>query len=285
VACRRRTWLAFAVGLGWLASAGPLAAQSAPATASGTPSDASPPAAGSAVNAANNPLTPKISINLQDYFTPVLNREPGRMSNQGLFRGVIPFEAFGVPQLIRFTLPTFTNPTFPSGSASGLGDFSLYDLFVLPLPGVTLSVGPVLVAPTATSPYTGQGKWQAGGAVFVVAEHPWGLTAGLLTYQHSFGGDPSRATAQDVTAQPILTYNLPGDFYLRSTGIASFDLGGQPGRHTSVVPVGFGLGKVWVLGRVTMNLFVEPQYSVVRSGVGVPVWQIFTGLNIQVALR
>jgi len=74
----------------WLGIAGPAAAQTASADA---------------VNAANNPLTPKITINLQDYFTPELNREPGTTANQGLLRGVLPTDAFGLPQLLRVTLP------------------------------------------------------------------------------------------------------------------------------------------------------------------------------------
>ncbi|MBS0560855.1 MAG: hypothetical protein JSR21_12440 [Proteobacteria bacterium] len=236
------------------------------------------------VNAANNPLTPKVTLNLQDYLAPELNREPGRRSNQFLLRGLAPVDTFGLPQLIRVTLPVQTDPTFPYGSATGLGDTSLYDLFVFPVHGMTVSAGPVLVAPTATSTSTGAGKWQAGGAVFVVAEHSWGLTAGLLTYQHSFAGAADRPTAQSLTAQPILTYNLPGAFYLRSTGIWSFNLGDDPGGHTTVIPIGFGIGKVWTLGRTTLNLFLEPQYSVIRSGVGVPVWQVFGGFNLQVAL-
>ncbi len=273
MAARRWTIAAPAALVAWLMHAMPLAAQQAPPAA---------PSAADEVNAANNPLTPKITINLQDYFTPDLNREPGRRSNQFLLRGILPVDTFGVPQLVRVTLPALTNPTFPNGSATGLGDFSVYDLFVLPVHGVTLAVGPVLVAPTATSIDTGAGKWQAGGAVFAVAEHPWGVSAGLVTYQHSFAGDPSRATAQTLTAQPIFTYNLPLAFYLRSTGIWSFDLGGA--RHTSVIPLGFGLGKVWTVGKLTLNLFAEPQYSVIRSGVGVPVWQIFAGFNLQIAL-
>jgi len=252
-------------GAGWLGSIGPAAAQ--------TSADA--------VNAANNPLTPKITVNLQDYFTPELNRESGT-ANQGLLRGVLPMDAFGLPQLLRVTLPVLTNPT-QAGSATGLGDFSVYDLFILPIHGITVSIGPALTAPTATSPDTGAGKWQAGAAVFVVATHPWGLTAGLLTYQHSFAGDPSRPMAATLTAQPILTYNLPGAFYLRSTGIWSFDMGGA--RHSSVIPLGFGMGKIWTAGRLTFNLFAEPQYSVIRSGIGVPVWQIFAGFNLQIALR
>ena len=114
-----------------------------------------------------------------------------------------------------------------------------------------------------------------------VAPQPWGLLAGLVTYQHSFAGDDSRPTAQIITAQPIVTYNLPDGFYLRSSGTWTFDLG----NHTSVIPVGFGAGKVWSFGNGnTINAFLEPQYSVIHSGVGVPVWQFFAGVNLQFAI-
>jgi hypothetical protein len=88
-----RRWMAMACACcaAWLGAAHRLAAQDAPAATS----------AADEVNAANNPLTPKITINLQDYFTPVLNRQPGLTSNEGLLRGVLPSDAFGLPQLVR----------------------------------------------------------------------------------------------------------------------------------------------------------------------------------------
>ncbi len=46
-----------------------------------------------------------------------------------------------------------------------------------------------------------------------------------------------------------------------------------------------GVGKLWSLGGgTTLNSFVEPQYSVLRSGVGVPKWQMFGGVNVQFPL-
>jgi hypothetical protein len=49
-----------------------------------------------------------------------------------------------------------------------------------------------------------------------------------------------------------------------------------------VVPVGLGLGRVSRLndGNV-LNLYLEPQYSVVQSGIGQPAFQVFAGVNIQ----
>ncbi len=46
-----------------------------------------------------------------------------------------------------------------------------------------------------------------------------------------------------------------------------------------------GAGKVWTFGHGnTVNAFAEPQYSVIHSGVGVPIWQVFAGINLQFAI-
>jgi hypothetical protein len=137
-------------------------------------------------------------------------------------------------------------------------------------------VGPLLVAPTSTSRALGDGKWQGGVEAIASAQHDWGLTAGLLSYQKAFDGG-----AELINAQPLLFYNLGNGYYLRSSGIAAFDLV----KHTSVVPVGLGLGRVFPLanGRV-INTFVEPQYAVLRAGDGVPTFQVFVGFNIQFPL-
>jgi hypothetical protein len=245
-----------------------------------TSAQAAPAAAGGAANEANNPLTPKITLNLQDYYDPTLNRLPDTDANQFLLRGLIPAKAFGIPQLIRFTLPIATAPT-ASGSRTGLGDLTLMDLAVFPVSkGLMIGAGPLLVAPTATDTATGAGKWQAGFAGVVVAPQSWGLLAGLVTYQHSFAGD-TRHVAEVLVAQPIVTVNLPDGLYLRSSGSWTFDRG----NHSSYVPVGLGVGKVWTYGAGNnVNAFVEPQITTFRSGVGVPKWQIFAGMNFQFAL-
>ena len=48
---------------------------------------------GETANEANNPLTPKITINLQDYYIPSIKGFPERDSNQFLLRGVMPHKA------------------------------------------------------------------------------------------------------------------------------------------------------------------------------------------------
>lgn len=47
-------------------------------------------------------------------------------------------------------------------------------------------------------------------------------------------------------------------------------------------PIGLGVGKHWALTTsLSIDAYVEPQYSVIATGGGVPRWQIFAGLNFQ----
>jgi hypothetical protein len=75
-----------------------------------------------------------------------------------------------------------------------------------------------------------------------------------VTYQHSFAEDFGREPTSLLTAQPIVFYNLPQGFYLRSSGVWNFDFESNLG----YIPVGFGAGKVMKIGKVTANFFVDP---------------------------
>lgn len=153
---------------------------------------------------------------------------------------------------------------------------------MIPTKKVLFGIGPLLVAPTASSRTLRAGKWQAGAAGARWPPQISGLLALLVTYQNSFAGTPSRPESSLLTAQPIVTYNLRQGWYLRSTGTWNFDFID----HTDYIPVGFGIGKVWLLGGgITLNAFVEPQYSVLRSGVEATVWQMFGGVNFQFPLQ
>lgn len=237
----------------------------------------------SSQNDANNPLTPKVTLNLHDYYVPSLIGVPDREANQLLFRGLMPFKVLGVPQLFRFTLPVVTSPTFPNGSDTGFGDLTIFDLIPFASKPVELAAGPLFVAPLGDNPVLGSGKWQAGAAGLALLTPDWGILGGLTTYQHSFSGSDQRDDVSLLTVQPLLFYNLPSGFYLRSSGIWNFDLE----NHRWFIPVGFGVGHVTEISdTVTMNVFVEPQYSVLHDddADGFPRWQIFAGINFQIAM-
>ena len=51
------------------------------------------------------------------------------------------------------------------------------------------------------------------------------------------------------------------------------------------IPLGVGVGKVWkTVEASTLNLFVEPQWTVAHEGIA-PKVQVFMGLNMQFPLR
>lgn len=235
------------------------------------------------VNSANNPLTPKITISIHDQAAPDLyDLEQG--SNALLFRGVLPHRLGGRGQIFRYTLPVVTAPDGFGGSATGLGDLNVFDIvpFVLKKARMEIGVGPQVTVPTATDELTGTGKWQAGAVVMAIAPRKFGLAGALVTWQHSFAGDDDRESQHNLSIQPLVIYNLPQGWYLRSTASWNFAFA----QDVWVIPVGAGIGKVWVRPNGTaINVFVEPQISIAHDGAGQPKMQIFTGLNLQFPLH
>lgn len=233
---------------------------------------------GNAVNEANNPLTPKVTLNLHDQWAPRLYDSDDYI-NTFMLRGVVPHKLFGAPQMLRFTMPVVqTVPVPPEGTRNGVGDLNLIDWFVFDAGAMQLGVGPQFTIPTASNDHTGTGRWQAGASAVLIAPQHWGLLGGLLSWQHSFAGDSDRGTQNNLSFQPFFIYNLPQGWYLRSTASWNFNLE----TDDYVVPLGAGVGKVWALaGGRTINVFIEPQWTVKHDGAGQPRFQVFMGVNFQ----
>jgi hypothetical protein len=106
-----------------------------------------------------------------------------------------------------------------------------------------------------------------------------GLSPGVLgTYRQTLSGVSSHVTV----AQPLIFFNLPHRYYLRSSAAMTFDTG----NHTSAIPVGLGVAKAIQLdGGNTLNIYADAQPSLYRSGVGAPKYQIFTGIALQLPPR
>lgn len=228
-------------------------------------------------NKSNNPLNPAPAFNVQDYYAPDLYGSDEH-TNDLYLRGAMPLPPVGfvpVPQLIRVTAPISTRPDPGGGNTTGLGDINVFDIFLLRTEGTQLGVGPLLTMPTASEDELGTGKWQAGLAGIAIHPTPKYLIGGLLQWQKSFAGDDDRTDVESFTAQPFFIYNLPEGWYLRSTGIWTFDL--ENNRH--YIPIGAGGGKVWKSGTTILNAFVEPQWTVNHDGDGWPKFAIFGGLN------
>jgi hypothetical protein len=229
-------------------------------------------------NSANDPTEPRLQFQYWNYYAPSLNQLNGDAEN-GVGRALIPFTVGGVQQVMHIDPSIVTAPAATSGPRTGLGDVQIYNFtlnkFDVGLPEkITFGIGPLIAPPTATSTNFGPNSVQGGVAGVIVAPQSWGMVGVLGTYQHTLSGVGSELT----TLQPIVYYNLDHGYYLRSSAIMSFDTYS----HTTVIPVGFGAGKVIQLDHgYTLNVYVEAQPSVYRAGVGAANFQAFTGIQIQ----
>lgn len=230
------------------------------------------------MNKSNNPLTPMLGLNFQDYLTSSLYGSD-KTSNSFFLRGVLPHKTGGVPQLMRATLPYLSVPDQDDDHVHGIGDVNIFDIFLLePKNGVQFGVGPYFILPTASKTETGADMWQAGLSGTIIKPGDWGMLGALLTYQHSFAGPSENPTQNLATLQPFFIYNLPKAFYVRSSGVMNFNWAN--GKY--YVPIGAGAGKIWKTKKGTVvNVFVEPQWTVLHEGDGQPQYQTFVGVNFQ----
>ena len=129
----------------------------------------------SSVSEANNPLTPKITVNFQDQAVPQLY-DLGQGSIAFLLRGVLPHKLGGTSQIFRFTMPIpVTSPDNNSRTVTGVGDLNIFDIFPFALKKARMEggIGQQLTFPTASETVTGTGKWQAGVALLGIAPRKW----------------------------------------------------------------------------------------------------------------
>jgi hypothetical protein len=210
-----------------------------------------------------NPVADLISVPLQSNFNfgtgekeamvYVLNIQP-----------VIPIKLTEDWNLItRTIMPVVYQPSlFPgSESAWGLGDLNP-TLFLSPAkPGALIwGVGPTFTFPTATDPKLGSGKWSAGpAAVALTMQGPWVLGA-LANQQWSFAGWGDRDVSQ-LLIQPFINYNLPDGWYLTSSPIITANWKADSGDKWTV-PVGAGVGKLFRLGKLPVNIQLQALYNV-----------------------
>ena len=69
-------------------------------------------------NSANDPTTPKFSLQYWNYYAPSLNNQNGGAEN-GTGRMLIPFNIDGVQQIMHIDPPVVTNPNAKTGPRTG----------------------------------------------------------------------------------------------------------------------------------------------------------------------
>jgi hypothetical protein len=227
------------------------------------------------VKQANAPISSIMQVRFQNSYAPQFTDLSGQGNTFSIAvtmplpeHRLLPF-----PQLSLLTVPLAV--TVP-GSVTGIGDVRLADLAVFEAGSSILwGAGLTLVFPTASTPETGQGKWQAGpAAAIAIAPENW-LLGVFAQNPISFAGDRDRPDVNALFLQPFAVYQLRRGWFIRSQPQMVFNW--KTGRQ--VLPLDLGVGRVFKVAGQTVNVFVEPFWNVSHDGPA-PRWGIAFGMSL-----
>ena len=214
---------------------------------------------GTGAGAATDPTVPLTQLQLQNTFIPESFNSTG-YSNLFIVQPVLPFtineHAFFPYHIIRPTIPVIAptpDPDGPAGVQGGLGDTTILDAFIHPMPELKLSwgVGYAAILPTATHEALGAREWQLGPAAFFTTKAVDKWLFGVLCYPtFSLESD-----AYQVLAQPIAVRYLPNEWYV-GWGDLLWKVDDQNGDYN--LPLALRVGKVTEIGKHKLNVFIEP---------------------------
>lgn len=163
--------------------------------------------------------------------------------------------------LVRATLPPIVTVR---GVTGGLGDAVVFYLATRRNATQGFGIGLSATFPTASDPRLGTGKWNAGPSVaYAAINRSSRMLAGFLVQSFfSYAGPTSRRDQSLVTFQPAVVKQLPGGWSLRSADATwAFDLE----RGSSILPISFGVGKLFRIGAQTLNVVLVDVGTVVHA--------------------
>ena len=208
----------------------------------------------------------------------------GHWNNNWNFQPVLPISVTKDWNLITRPVMPFYNivphETAPGNfeRAAGLGDLALLELLSPAHSGNwVLGAGPTAIFPTATSEFTGQGKWQLGPS-FVVGYLTKEFFIGVFPQQWwSIGGEHGRPDTNQMNLQPIAAIFFGEGWSLGYSGniLANWN---APSEDVWTVPVGLALSKVTKFGRLPVKLQLAVQYMPVHPSISGQEW------NVQVSI-
>jgi hypothetical protein len=204
----------------------------------------------------------------------------GQWNNNWNFQPVLPVSLTKDWNLITRPVMPFYNivphETSPGEFArdAGLGDLTLLELLSPANSGNwVLGAGPTAIFPTATSHFTGQGKWQLGPSV-VVGYLTKEFFIGVFPQQWwSIGGEHGRPDTNQMNLQPIATIFFGEGWSFGYSGNILADWT-APSEDVWTVPVGLGLGKVVKLGRLPVKIQLAVQYMPVHPRISGQEWNV-----------
>jgi hypothetical protein len=208
----------------------------------------------------------------------------GHWNNNWNFQPVLPISVTKDWNLITRPVMPFYNivphETAPGQfeRAAGLGDLALLELLSpAHSDNWILGAGPTAIFPTATSEFTGQGKWQLGPSV-VVGYLTKQFFLGVFPQQWwSIGGEHGRPDTNQMNLQPIAAIFFGEGWSVGYSGNILADWT-APSEDVWTVPVGLALSKVVKFGRLPVKLQLAVQYMPVHPRISGQEW------NVQVSI-
>jgi len=204
----------------------------------------------------------------------------GHWNNNWLFQPVLPVSLTKDLNLITRPVMPFYN-IVPHETAlnefnrdAGLGDLALVELFSPANSGNwVLGLGPTAIFPTATSHFTGQGKWQLGPS-FVAGYLTKTYFIGVFPQQwFSFAGEHGRPDTNQMNLQPIASIFWGEGWNAFYSGNILVDWN-APSPDVWTVPIGLGLGKVVKFGRLPVKFTLSVQYIPVHPRINGQEWNV-----------
>ena len=154
----------------------------------------------------------------------------------------------------------------------GLGDISYTAWFAPPPKGsFTWGFGLTTILPTASKPELGDEKLSLGPSIVLVYATPKFVGAAVISDWKSVAGNEARADVHVFYFQYILTYFLPKKWYATSAPINLANWQAPNGQQW-IIPLGAGIGKMFKIGNLPLDLNTHAYYNVVRPD-GSAEWQ------------
>jgi hypothetical protein len=180
--------------------------------------------------------------------------------------------------ITRPVIPLYNSVPVPTASGgfnqtTAFGDMILLEMLSPANSGPwLLGAGPTFIFPTATSKYTGQGRWQAGpaGLVGYLSKE---FILGVFPQQWWSIGSPGRPNTSQMNLQPIAAWFFAPGWNLGYSGniLANWM---APSRDVWTVPLGLAIGKVVKLGPLPVKFSIAAQYMVQRPRDTGQEWNI-----------
>jgi hypothetical protein len=234
-----------------------------------------------------NPVSDLWSIAFQqnNYMLDMGSGQPDHWNSNLNFQPVLPvaltsnWNLMTRPVMTLFNSVPHPDPNNPTDidRTTGFGDTVLMEMFSPSQKLVgnwLLGLGPTFIFPTASSDYTGQGKWQVGPAALVgYLSKKWILGA-LLQNWTSFGGSGNRPNTNQMNIQPFVAYFLPDGWSIGYSGNILANWKADKAGDVWTIPLGLSVSKVLKLGKLPVRIALGGQYMVHHPDTFGQKWNI-----------